>query len=115
MVRTLLVGIGQMAGFPCPSCYCKKCQLPEMGTIPDMKRSARLRKDTPGRQNEVELAREMIYLDGKSVKAQGVKALLEPTSTLPVQVCSPVLYGSHTVLLTRLFRARSPPAYYSSV
>lgn len=49
-----------------------------------MKRSARLRKDTPARQNEVELAREMIYLDGNSVKAQAVKALLEPTSTLPV-------------------------------
>lgn len=93
LCRTLLVGIGQMAGCPCPLCYVKKSQLPEMGTIPDAKRTARLRKDTPARQNEVELAREMIYLDGESVKAQAVTALLEPTSTLPVQVCSAPLWG----------------------
>ena len=47
----------------------------------------------------------MIYLDGKSVKAQGVKALLEPTSTLPVQVCRPQFYGSYMVSLIRLLQA----------
>lgn len=86
--RTLLAGIGQMAGCPCPLCYCKKSQLPEMGTVPDMKRRAQLRKDTTARQEEVELAREMIYLDGVPTSGQSVKALLNPTSTLPVQARS---------------------------
>ena len=87
LYRVLLATIRNLGTCPCPRCEITKDQIPQVGTIPDNNRRARLaRRNGPLLSGNIRAAREAIYRHGKTVRSTAVENLLYPLSFVPTYV-----------------------------
>ncbi|KZP03324.1 hypothetical protein FIBSPDRAFT_1055351 [Athelia psychrophila] len=84
--KVLLASIKYLGRCPCPRCLVEKKQIPEMGTIRDMKRRERLaRVDTAHLQHDVNRAREYMFQNGVPATGASVEGKLGATSRVPTR------------------------------
>lgn len=73
---------------PCPRCLVLKDQIHDIGKKVDISRRERLvRIDDNHRRHKVELARRIIYEQGKRPNSKAVANLLDSNSLTPTRVC----------------------------
>ena len=78
-----------LANCPCPRCLILKSKIPCLGMKADANDRQKLaRIDSRHIHNKINLARKLLFVDGKSIKSVFVDRMLQPTSLVPTRVGS---------------------------
>jgi|ERR1700722_329144 len=86
LYRVILASIKQLGQCPCPRCFIKKDQIPGLGTQVDQQRRNKIRQDSRTLQTKVEMVREWIFKQGRSLVSKAVERVLGVMSVVPVRV-----------------------------
>ncbi|KAJ7210726.1 hypothetical protein GGX14DRAFT_363047 [Mycena pura] len=82
--KVLLASLRSLGARPCPRCMLPKEQIPELGTVNDMKRRETLaRVDDPPRRTRIATVRRWIYERAYGIKSKAVENYLQPQSETP--------------------------------
>ena len=115
MHRCLVACLRFLAKCPCPACLVKKEDMPNMGTVNDMKfRERNQRKDDQPVHYDIASARRKIFEDGAAPEGKTVEAILGPTSITPSRVRCQDIWDICCRLTSLCIRVHSPPSLHSS-
>jgi ribosomal protein L30/L7E len=85
--RVIITTVRSLGLCPCPRCCIEKDDIPDVGSIPDMRKREHLRRsDTAERRGMIEKVREWIYRGGSGVASAAVNAVLQAKSWVPTRV-----------------------------
>ena len=94
--RVVLSTIRNLGKCPSLRTLIQKQYIPALGTTADDQRCQHIRLDDDHRQNNVELARKLIFEKGLGIKSTRVEGLLDSKSYTPTRVCNFFIYFTST-------------------
>lgn len=72
---------------PCPRCLTPKAEFPNLGLAEDQQRRLKFKRiDNQARNDLVDNARSIIFLDGRAIDSKGVESYVKPWSYAPTKV-----------------------------
>lgn len=87
--RVLLANIKNFGACPCPCCFVRIKQIAELGTLNDLRRRNKPRRNTKPHVQDVTRTREWIFNHGYKITGARVERILGEQSWVPTHVSYP--------------------------